>query len=377
LSLAPWKAVQNANPFTPSALSLNSSLGHEPVCRIDKPLADFLLLFIVLKNKVMQTETHYTGIDISKSFFDVAVFEQGDYRYYKFDNGEAGFAALLKVLPQESIIVMEASGPYYLRLASYLSAKGRAVSVINPLVIRRFCQMRMSRAKTDKKDARMIAEYGRSEKPALWQPPQQHVIALQQLEALLANLNKEYTAASNQLESFTSSGMLDKRLEKLISKELQHKQELIDKLNDEMEELAKKHYPRMLADLESIPGIGRKTSMMLIVISGGFNRFDNYRKLSSYIGICPRIFESGTSVKGKASICKMGMSRIRALLYICSWSAKRYNKACRELYERLIAKGKAKKLALIAVVNKLLKQAFAIATKQTTYQENYANYICF
>ena len=133
----------------------------------------------------------------------------------------------------------------------------------------------------------------------------------------------------------------------------------------------------MLTNLPSIPGMGKKTAMMLVVLSGGFNRFDDYRKLSSYIGLCPRIFESGTSVKGRARICKMGMSRIRAMLYICSWSAKRCNKACRELYERLLAKGKAKKLALIAVANKLLKQAFAIATQKTKYNENYSNYICF
>jgi transposase len=332
--------------------------------------------FIILKNKVMQTQTHYTGIDISKSFFDVAVAEAHGYRYYKFDNNDSGFSALLKILPEGSIVVMEASGPYYLRLACYLSGKGIAVSVINPLVIRRFCQMRMSRAKTDKKDARMIAEYGSSEKPGLWQVPQEHVIALQQMETLLTGLHKEYTATSNQLESFTSSGMLDKRLEKLIKKELKHKQELIDQLTVEMEELAKKHYARMLADLESIPGMGRKTAMMLIVLSGGFSRFDDHRKLSSYIGLCPRIFESGTSVKGKARICKMGMSRIRAMLYLCSWSAKRCNKACADLYERLLAKGKAKKLALIAVANKLLKQAFAIATNKTTYNENYIKNIC-
>ena len=123
--------------------------------------------------------------------------------------------------------------------------------------------------------------------------------------------------------------------------------------------------------------MGKQTAMTLIVLSGGFDKFDDYRKLSSYIGICPRIFESGTSVKGKARICKMGMSRIRAMLYICSWSASRCNKACRDLYQRLLAKGKAKKLALIAVANKLLKQAFAIAKQQTKYQENYSNYICF
>ena len=325
----------------------------------------------------MQTTTNYTGIDISKSFFDVAFTRQGKYEYYKFSNDESGFSSLIKILVHGSHIVMEASGPYYLKLASYLTRHRIALSVVNPLVIRRFCQMRMSRAKTDKKDAMMIAEYGKAERPALWQMPEQHIISLQQMEALLANLNKERTALSNQLESFTHSGMLEKRLEKAILKELEHKEELIKKISSSMEVMAKQHYAEMLSNLESIPGMGRKTAMALIILSGGFNNFDDYRKLSSYIGICPRLFESGTSVKGKSRICKMGMSRIRAMLYICSWSAKRYNKACKELYERLITKGKAKKQALIAVANKLLKQAFAIATQKTKYNENYSNYICF
>ena len=325
----------------------------------------------------MQSESNYTGVDISKSFFDVAFLQQGKYNYYKFSNDESGFKALLKTLPVGSQVVMEASGPYYLQLACYLSVQGVPVSVVNPLVVRRFCQMRMSRAKTDKKDAMMIAEYGKLEKPGIWSVPKQHVITLQQMEALLANLNKEKTALTNQLESFSHSGMLDSRLKKILVRELKHKDALIGKMNKAMEELTKQHYAEMLSNLESIPGMGRKTAMALIVLSGGFDRFDDYRKLSSYIGICPRLFESGTSVKGKNRICKMGMSRIRAMLYICSWSAKRCNKACKGLYERLVEKGKAKKQALIAVANKLLKQAFAIATKKTKYNENYSNIICF
>ncbi len=325
----------------------------------------------------MQSQTNYTGIDISKLFFDVAFQVEGRYHYCKFDNDLPGFKSLLKVLTAESHVVMEASGPYYLRLACYLEANGIRVSVINPLVIRRFCQMRMSRTKTDKKDSRMIAEYGKTEKPALWESPKQHVITLQQLEALLSNLNKEKTAMSNQLESFNRSGMLNNKLKKMINEELKHKQALIEKLTNDMQALAEMHYKDMLANLESIPGMGKKTAMMLIILSGGFSRFDDYRKLSSYIGICPRIYDSGTSVKGKARICKMGMSKIRAMLYLCGWSAKRCNKACRELYERLIRNGKAKKQALIAVANKLLKQAFAIATQNTKYNENYSNIICF
>lgn len=325
----------------------------------------------------MQSQTNYTGIDVSKLFFDVSIGEDGKYSHHKFSNDEIGFNSLLKLLSSTSHVVMEASGPYYLKLASYLYKKGIAVSVVNPLVIRRFCQMRMTRAKTDKKDSRMIAEYGKTENPSLWQIPEQHVITLQQMEALLLKLNKETTALSNQLESFTHTGMLTKQLEKTIKKELDHKHKLQQELNNAMQALAEQHYSEMLSNLESIPGIGKKTAMMLIVITGGFSRFDDYRKLCSYIGICPRIYDSGTSVKGKARICKMGMSRIRAMLYICTWSAKRCNKACKELYDRLLSKGKAKKQALIAVANKLIKQAFTIATQQTRYNENNSNFICF
>lgn len=325
----------------------------------------------------MKLQTHYTGIDISKLFFDVAFEEGGKYQHYQFSNDQSGFNSLLDLLNKDCHVVMEASGPYYLQLACYLHGKGIAVSVINPLVIRRFSQMRMSRAKTDKKDARMIAEYGKTEHPLLWVPPLQHEVSLQQMEALLFSLNKEHTALSNQKGGFQSSGMLSPQLEKIICKELAHKEALIDKITAEMQALAEEHYSDMLKNLESIPGLGKKTAMMLVVITGGFKKFDDYRKLSSYFGLCPRIFESGTSVRGKARICKMGMSRIRAMLYLCSWSAKRYNKACRELYERILGKGKAKKVALIAVANKLLKQAFAIATKETYYNENYFKNICF
>lgn len=321
----------------------------------------------------MQTQTNYIGIDISKSFFDVSIAD----RHYQFTNEVEGFGKLFNLLGADSHVVMEASGPYYLRLACYLQSRGVVVSVINPLVIRRFSQMRMSRAKTDKKDARLIAEYGTMTKPERWFPPQKHMVTLQQIEATIAGLFKQQTGLNNQLESFISSGMLDKELKQTLQKELVHLDGLITRLTVRMQQIATAHYGDMLANLKSIPGIGKKTAMMLIMVSVGFDRFDDYRKLSSYIGICPRIFESGSSVKGKARICKMGMSKIRACLYVASWSAKRCNRACRELYDRLLAKGKAKKLALIAVANKLLKQAFAIAKAQTKYQENYSLITCF
>ena len=313
---------------------------------------------------------HYVGIDISKKFFDVAISDGKGYKHFKFSNDAAGFEALLTVLPAYSHAIMEASGPYYLRLVCYLAVREVCVSVVNPLVIRRFCQMRMSRAKTDKKDARMIAEYGKAEKPPLWEVPEIHLIHLQQMETVLLGLNKEHTALSNQLTSFIDSGMLNEELKETIISELEHREQLRMKITAAMHQLATEHYEQMLKNIETIPGLGKKTALMLVILSGGFSRFEDYRQLSAYIGLSPRIWDSGT-IKGKPRICKLGMSRIRAALYVCAWSAKRCNKACRELYQRLIAKGKNKRLALIAVANKLIKQAFAIAKNQTSYNENY------
>jgi len=127
-----------------------------------------------------------------------------------------------------------------------------------------------------------------------------------------------------------------------------------------------------VTNIQTIPGIGRKTAIALMVYTKGMQSFDNHRKVSSYFGLSPRIVQSGSSVKGRGSICKMGMGHMRMLLYMCARSAKKYNKSCRELYERLLAKGKAKKLALIAVANKLVKQVFAIVKNKSKYVENFA-----
>lgn len=316
----------------------------------------------------MKKGNNYVGIDISKLTFDVAINLNGKYKYFKFDNTNEGFVLFLEFLDiSNTVCVMEASGPYYLKLATYLTEKGVGVSVVNPLIIKRFSQMRMSRTKTDKKDAMLIAEYGKTEHPSLWVPESDHVLELKQMLAYLEQLNKNRTGLIAQKEAFNQNPVQSKTLGKSIVAVLQTIDHEIKVVEKTMELIIKTHHQEMFNQLKSIPGIGSKTSMLLIVVSAGFSKFDNYKKLASYVGIAPRIFESGTSVKGRSKICKMGMSKIRAMLYVCAWSARKYNKSCKELYDRLIAKGKSKKLALIAVVNKLLKQAFAIATKKQYY----------
>lgn len=334
-------------------------------------IADFFRLLFFLKDKVMTKSKNYIGIDISKLSFDVAISdEKGKYKHCKFSNDFEGYQELSQLIDQESdVCVMEASGAYYLKLATYLSNVNISVCVVNPLIIRRFSQMRMMRAKTDKKDATIIAEYGKTETPDLWKPEEDYVLELRQMHAYVEQLNKSRTGFIRQQEAFKYNPVNASNMNKSLLGMIDTIKAEIALMEQQMEELIKQHHQDLFDRLNSIPGIGRKTALLLIVISGGFGKFENAKQLCSYIGISPRIFESGTSVKGRSKICKMGMSRIRAMLYVCSWTAKKNNKACKELYDRLTEKGKSKKLALIAVVNKLLKQAFAIATKNEYYLE--------
>lgn len=312
---------------------------------------------------------HFIGIDISKKQFDVALTSQKTTKRYS--NDQIGFAALLEHLPEQCCCVMEATGPYYLRLATYLYEQGIAVSIVNPLVIRRFSQMRFMRTKTDQLDAKLIAAYGALEKPALWKPSALFISEMQQEASVLQGLIKQRTAVENQLEALEQMPHVSQQALQALDTLLETLDEQIQQLEKSLADKAQEQSGEQLENIVSIPGIGRKTAIQLLIITHGFTRFENCKQLCSYIGLSPRIYESGTSVKGKPRISKLGMSRIRAMLYVCAWSAARCNLACKELYLRLLAKGKAKKLALVAVANKLLKQAFAIANSNQKYSESF------
>ncbi|GAB2563671.1 IS110 family transposase [Spirosoma areae] len=150
---------------------------------------------------------------------------------------------------------------------------------------------------------------------------------------------------------------------------LSHLQQQIDQLEQALDQPARAEFAALYTNLLSIPGIGRKTGY-LIVLTRGFTRFESAKQIASFVGLAPRVFESGTSVKGKGHICKLGQSRIRQLLYMASMQAKKANPACAALYERLVKAGKPKLVALNAVAHKLVRQAFAIATNQTPFDKN-------
>lgn len=308
------------------------------------------------------------GFDVSKKFFDFS-FLKDDKKWFnqQLDYDKDGLNQLVKIIPDKSICVMEATGPYYLRLANFLYGKGFKVCVVNPLVIRRYSQMLLKRTKTDKADAQLIAMYGKDQTPDFWKPNSENIQRIRQINSVLNSLIKERTNWKNRIEAAKQDNNFDKFSLKIMKQMICLINRRIQKLEAELDEIIDADFKLENDILRSIPGLGRKTSIVLLAITGGFTKFENYKQFSSYVGLCPRIFESGISVRGKARICKIGTSRVRQLLYLCAWTAKDVNKACNELYNRLIDKGKPKKVALIAVANKLIRQAFGCIDNMAYY----------
>jgi len=318
----------------------------------------------------MNKDKEIYGVDISKAIFDVYSITSG---HKQFKNDVKGFRALVKHLQKDSLVVMEATGYYHYRLAQYLYKQGVLVSVVNPLSVKRFIQMKLAKVKTDKSDARAICEYGQMNDVPLYTALTDVQSECLQLFRLLDNYLKKRTATKNKLHGEETLGIPSKYVYRSLKRDLKHLNKEVTGIEERLLELVKQEQQKQLTLLKSIPGMGVKTALFLIVITDGFTKFERASQLCSYVGITPTIRESGSSVRGRSRISKVGNKKLRNLLFLCSFSACKHNKACREIYERITNKGKSKKLALIAVANKLLKQAFAIAKSGIPYDENFVS----
>jgi transposase len=160
---------------------------------------------------------NYVGVDVSKKTLDVAIEQKdGSYLHKKISNSEDGYNKILPFITDTCCVVMEATSSYYMPFSYYLNKKGIAVSIVNPLSVKHFSKMRMSRAKTDKKDAAMISAYAKSETPRLWKPKSAHLIELQQMEAILDNMTRHKTGLTNQKEAFVGSGQITEMVSEML-----------------------------------------------------------------------------------------------------------------------------------------------------------------
>lgn len=305
----------------------------------------------------------YIGIDISQAYVDADL--PGGVA--QLAQTPAGHAALLAALPAGAVCVLEATGPYGLRLLAALHQAGRPVCVVNPLQVRRFAQSQLRRSKTDRTDAQLLSQFGRAFTPPLHQPSPLWLTQLQQRQALLELLKGQRAALANHQHALRQSPWPDPVSTKALAAELARLDQQLAELEKSLADEAQAHCGADYQRLQTIPGVGPRIALALLLTGPGLRTFPGWRQALAYAGLCPRHYASGSSVRGRPRLSKLGDGRLRRLLYIGAWSASRANPACAALYQRLLARGKAKPQALCAVAARLLRQAWAVLTHECDF----------
>jgi transposase len=290
----------------------------------------------------------YAGIDIAKHGFDLA-FEPKQ-KMPHFDNDAQGIQRCREVLQElkPRLVVLEPTGGYEVALVAELQAAGLPVAKINARRIRQFARASGQLAKTDMLDAQVIARFA-----AVLQPPAQEVVDEQTrtMKALVARrhqLVQMHTAENNRLEH-----ACDKAIKRSIRAILQTIERQMDKVEkqirdhiDSLPELRQK-----TKRLASVPGIGETTASLLVTDLPELGRL-NRRQIAALVGVAPINRDSGT-YRGKRRTGG-GRRDLRARLFMPTLVAVRHNPLIRRFYQRLVEQGKAKMVALIAAMRKLL-----------------------
>jgi len=316
------------------------------------------------------------GIDVSKDKLDVLLLLDGKELPGQFANSGKGFKALRKWLKfngagggQEVHACLESTGAYSEGIATYLYEAGFLVSVMNPLRIKSYGASKLRRNKTDKADARLIADFCLTQEPEPWQPPSVEVKELQAITRRIEVLAEMQQMEKNRLE------MAPKQTRTSIRRMIRN----IETEIADLKQQAKDHidgHPGLKEQselLRSIPGIGEKTAQTLLS-EIEFSRFDSGRSVAAHAGVTPKRGQSGTSLN-KTTLSKMGNARLRKALYFPAITANRWSLAFREFAGRLEKNGKAKKQIVCAAMRKLLHIAFGVLKNKTPFDPNVA-FLC-
>lgn len=316
----------------------------------------------------------YIGIDISKSTFVVAYPQLKGYKICEFKNTPKGIKSFIKTLNQEdNHCIMEATGNYCMLILYMLNEAKIKVSLINPLKTHNFARAEMAVTKTDAEDAKLLSKYGSEKHPEVYKMPTKTILLLKQQRVVLRQYKKQLVALKNLLLSLEILPIINKLAIKSLKDTIRTLEEQIAKLEDDMTNITKTEYQRQFECLTSIKGIGSQIATELIITTGGFSYFQTAKQFSRYIGLCPTIIQSGSSINIKGHINRNGDPYLRGLLYVISMQAIRCNAACKEFYSRLKANGKSGKVAIVAVANKLIRQAFAVIKKNCMYIDGYVS----
>lgn len=313
----------------------------------------------------------YIGIDVSKDSFVAAYPKKSGYSTKTFLNTTSGVRQFITSLPEDSHCVMEATGNYSMLLLYLLQQANIIVSMENPQKIKYFARAMLSTTKTDEIDAKLIALYGEKMEPAPFKIPSESIILLRQKRTVLRQLKKQLTAMINLQHSLSVLPKQDPTAKVATEQTIKFLRKQISKMEEEITNISNKEFKRQMELLTSIKGIGENIASALIMATGGFTYFSSAKQISRFLGLCPTYQQSGTSVNIKGHINRNGDTHLRSMMYVVAFSSIRSNTACRETYERLRSNGKSGRVAIIAVANKLIRQAFAVVTNNRPYIDGY------
>jgi transposase len=315
----------------------------------------------------------YIGIDVSKDSFVSAYPSKSGYTTKSFPNTTSGVRRFISSLPEDCHCVMEATGNYSMLLLYLLQQADITVSMENPQKIKHFARAMLSTTKTDEIDAKLIAMYGEKMEPAPYKIPSESIILLKQKRTVLRQLKKQLLMMTNLHESMAVLPKQDPTSKASIEQTIRFLRKQISKMEEEITNISNKEYKRQMTLLTSIKGIGDTIASALIIATGGFTYFSSAKQISRFLGLCPTYQQSGTSVNVKGHINRNGDTYLRSQLYIAAMSSIASNSACREAFLKMKERGKSGKVALIAIANKLIRQAFAVVTNNRPYADGYVS----
>jgi transposase len=315
----------------------------------------------------------FLGIDVSKNTLDAALIQSDEQsskpRHKVFANTPQGHQQMLIWVSELSEVTvhvcLEATGTWADAIALALHQAGHQVSLVNPALIRAFAQSKLLRTKTDKADAQTIARFCQMHRPPLWAPPAPEIRALKALVRRLETLIEMHTMEENRI----GSGLTCPEVQADLEEHLAELQARIEKTRRQIKEHIDNHpdLKEQVQLLESIPGIGATTSALLLAELGDLSQFTSARQVAAFAGLVPRIRESGSSVRGRSRLSKVGSSRLRKSLYFPALTALRHNPVIKAFGLRLSAQGKSKMLIVGAAMRKLLHLAYGVLKSQRPF----------
>lgn len=280
---------------------------------------------------------------------------------------------LLVDVPEACLVVMEATGTYWMQMALYLHEAGFTLSVINPIRSRYFARMMLQRTKTDEVDAQLLAQLGMMMQPDLWTPPPVIYHELQQRLAYRDDLVGMRIQERNRLHALSHQTVIVSSVRHRLEAHIQLLTAQIKDLDREIDELLGSNHEWYQSSiyLQSIPGIGANTAAWILTATLNFTGCESPEQAVAFAGLAPHARQSGTSLNSTQSIGHGGHKRLRQALYMAALPALRFNLPIQTFYNRLVARGKPKKVALCAAARKLLHLAWAVVTKKRHFDPNY------